>query len=451
MIFFRRRLLYWLLKEYIKKWGRTMVLFFVVGLIAFFSFGTVLRKVHIPIVSSHRQTIGIVGAFTLDSLPPVVLKDLSKGLTKIDSSGQPLPDAAESWYIKENGKVYVVKLREHVFFSDGAEFTSDDITYNFSDASLQKVGKYTVVFTLKETYSPFLVTISRPLFRKRFSGLSDYTIKNVELNGDFVKTLTLLSKTNKRTIKRYIFYPSSESLRIAFALGEIDKAIGADSTNLHNASFTQFSNTHIERKINYTQLVTLFFNTRDQFLSSRDTRAGLIYALPDTFPQGERAYSFLPPTSWAYNSQQLYVNDKEHAKLLLKDFLTASSSAIPLLEIKTLQKYESVADIVQKAWKEAGVNSKIVIVDSVPDRFQIFLGDFFLPKDPDQYMLWHSGQENNITFYENKRIDKLLEDGRKTILYEERKKIYTDLQKYLMADAPAAFLYFPVEYDITRQ
>ncbi len=46
-------------------------------------------------------------------------------------------------------------------------------------------------------------------------------------------------------------------------------------------------------------------------------------------------------------------------------------------------------------------------------------------------MLWHTGQDNNITKYENKRIDKLLEDGRKTLDFTERKKIYNDVTKYL--------------------
>jgi DNA segregation ATPase FtsK/SpoIIIE-like protein len=66
-------------------------------------------------------------------------------------------------------------------------------------------------------------------------------------------------------------------------------------------------------------------------------------------------------------------------------------------------------------------------------------------------VITNSKQANNITGYENKRIDKLLEDGRKTISQTERKKIYDDLQKYLLADAPAAFLYFPYEYTVTRK
>ncbi|MEK7092766.1 MAG: peptide-binding protein, partial [Patescibacteria group bacterium] len=89
--------------------------------------------------------------------------------------------------------------------------------------------------------------------------------------------------------------------------------------------------------------------------------------------------------------------------------------------------------------------------DSVPSDFQIFLGDFQLSKDPDQYSLWHSSQPQNISNYQNLRIDKLLEDGRKTTDIEKRRKIYEDFQKYLLADSPASFLFFPYEYDLIRK
>jgi len=93
----------------------------------------------------------------------------------------------------------------------------------------------------------------------------------------------------------------------------------------------------------------------------------------------------------------------------------------------------------------------IKTTDSLPDRFQVFLGEFKVSKDPDQYTLWHSNQDNNITGYKNLRIDKLLEDGRKTVNFDERQKIYYDFQKYLLDDSPATFLYLPYTYTLTRK
>ena len=73
-----------------------------------------------------------------------------------------------------------------------------------------------------------------------------------------------------------------------------------------------------------------------------------------------------------------------------------------------------------------------------------------LPNDPDQYALWHEDQANSITLLSDKRIDKLLEDGRQTINQDDRKQIYDDFQKYLSDRVPAVFLYFPYEYTISR-
>ncbi|MGH7245477.1 MAG: peptide-binding protein, partial [Candidatus Levyibacteriota bacterium] len=87
----------------------------------------------------------------------------------------------------------------------------------------------------------------------------------------------------------------------------------------------------------------------------------------------------------------------------------------------------------------------------IPPVFQIFVGSFTMPEDPDQYTLWHSNQENNITNFRNQRIDKLLEDGRKTIAEQDRLSIYADFQKYLNDEQPATFLYFPYSYTVTRK
>jgi len=44
-----------------------------------------------------------------------------------------------------------------------------------------------------------------------------------------------------------------------------------------------------------------------------------------------------------------------------------------------------------------------------------------------------------------------LEDGRIELDTEVRKKIYFDFQRFLLEDAPAAFLVNPVSYTVTRK
>ena len=454
MVVFRRRLIFWLIKAYIKKSGRTLVISFFLGLFIFFAV-LLTSKYFVKILPIYKKnTIGIVGAYTQDNLPPLVVNKLSRGLTSVGKDGMVKPDIASDWKITDNGKTYTFSLKQHIYFSDKEEVTSNLISYNFSDVTVEKPDKYTIVFKLKDPYAPFLATVSRPLLKKGFIGLSDYQIEDIKLNGSYVQSLTLTSAKNRLDRLKFQFYPTDEALKIAFLLGEVSETSGLTDKEFKNTSFDSSSNAIVSKESNYARLVTLFFDTTDSVLSDKKLRLALSYGVPDSFSGGQRAYLPYSPESIFTNKDLVdKKQDYTHAKLLLSGSNVASGSAdsLPTLTLKTLKKYRSTANNIALAWKEMGVNVKIEEVDIVPDNFQIFLGDFYLPLDPDQYTLWHSGQKNNITRYKNLRIDLLLEQGRKKVDIDERKNIYADFQKYLMDDVPAIFLYFPTEYQIKRK
>lgn len=451
MILFRRRLIIWLIKEYFKKWKKAIFLFFVLGILTFFLLRLLISYFNPKIQFGSKEIIGIVGAYTIDSLPDSILHEIARGLTIVDKDGLPKADLARSWTIKDNGKTYIFKLKDGLFFNDGTPLTSNFTSYNFFDTLIERPDNKTIIFKLKDQYSPFLVTVSRPILKDNFIGVGNYKIKNIKLNGNFVASLVLSSLRNVFDEKTYHFYPSIEALKTAFVLGEVSRIEGLPNDLYKNKSFLEFSNVAIEKKINYKKLVTLFYNTQDKILSEEKIRNALSYALPTDFKEGERNYSPFSPLSWVYSNEYVKLQDFEHADLLLKSSSTASSGATLKLNIKTLPIYKEPALLIAKTWKNIGIEIKIEAVDSVPSQFQIFLGDFYLPKDPDQYMLWHQNQESNITHFKNLRIDKLLEDGRKTVDIEARKQIYNDFQKYLLNDSPASFLYFPYEYEIKKK
>ncbi|HZE86659.1 MAG TPA: ABC transporter substrate-binding protein [Methylomirabilota bacterium] len=444
MLVIRRRLIFWLIKAYIKKSGKIIILSFLLGLIIFFSFiyGSRYFARIVPVYK--KESIGVIGAYRQDELPSLITNKFSRGLTTIETNGTIKPDLAQSWEIKNNGKTYIFHLKQHEYFSDGVNVTSNTISYNFSDVTTNRPDKYTIVYNLKDAYTPFLVTVSRGVFEKGFIGVGNYRIEDIKLNGSFVQSLTIVSVKNKFDTIRFQFYPSQEALKLAFLLGEISKATGLTTPTYKNVDFKKNANTRVNKVTNYAHLVTLFYNTTDSELSDKKVRIALSYALPDGYTYGQKAYMPYSPESYYYNIDVTQKKqDYEHAKLLL--------SSSPHLTIKTLRNYRKTADAIAATWKNIGIQTTIEEVDGMPDHFQVFLGDFSIPKDPDQYTLWHSGQINNITKYKNLRIDKLLEDGRKTADSEKRKAIYMDFQKYLMEDVPASFLYFPYEYDFVRK
>ncbi len=452
MIIFRRRLLFWLIKAYLKRWGKIIIFSFIGGLIIFFILLSTSRSLVQFIPVGKKAIVGIIGTPRVDSLPVDIGQKISLGLTVVNENGYITPGAASSWKIEESGKKYTFFLNKNKIFSDGIRLDSDAIAYDFADVIIEKPNRQTIVFTLKDAYAPFLVTVSRPIYKKGLVGVGEYRVLDADLNGDFIKSITLVARKNKFKTEKYIFYPSEEALKVAFTLGEITKAVGLSDTRLKNLSFNAFPNVNIEKKTNYNKLVTVFYNTQDQLLSDKKLRNGLSYSLPDVFFQGERAYVSYPRYSQYFNPEQdAREQDFEHAKALVNASTNTTGGASLSVRLKTRKKYRDVAEAVAKSWKKIGVSTTIEEVDSVPDSFQAYLGDFNLPEDPDQYTLWHSDQSNNITRYKNLRIDKLLEDGRRQTDIQKRKEIYADFQKYLLDDSPASFLYFPYEYDVSKK
>ena len=355
-------------------------------------------------------------------------------------------------FLKDNGRIYIFYLKKNQYFSDGKNVTSHTINYNFSDVTVQRPSDYTIIFKLKDAYAPFLITISKGVFGKGYVGVGNYKIDDVKLNGNFVQTLTMASVKNRFDTIRFQFYPSEEALKLAFLLGEISEASGLTNPMYEDINLSTMPNVKSEKMANYSRLVTLFYNTTDNILSDKIVRIALSYALPESFESGKKTYFPYSPESLYYNhTVSERKQDYEHAKGLLDSSQTASSSGELTVTIKTMKKYRKTADQIASSWKEIGIKTNIEEVEGIPATFQIFLGDFTVPQDPDQYSLWHTGQVNNITKYKNLRIDKLLEDGRKTVNATERKEIYMDFQRFLMEDVPASFLYFPYEYDIVRK
>ena len=453
MIFFkRRRLILWLFKAYIGKWRKTIFISFILGLIVFFilRFGV---NYFIPLIPfTQQETIGVVGSYSVDSLPSYILSKASRGLTSVSSDQTIKPDVAKSWDIKDNGKTYIFYLRQDVYFSDGTKLTSDQIKYNFLDVIIERPNKYTIIFKLKNVYSPFLITVSKPIFKNGFVGLGSYRVQAVNLNGNFVQNINLVSVKGDSKELSYQFYPTEESLKTAFVLGDVSKIMEVRDQDFNGKNFDLFKNTIVTKTIDYSKLVTIFYNTQDKDLSDKKLREALSYSVPDTFSEGERNFGPFVPNSWVtIDGLTTYQQDLQHAKLLLGQTETSTKSSSIVLSLETLPQHAKLANQIKSIWEQLGIKTNVKVIDSFPSNFQVFLGEFNVPKDPDQYTLWHSSQINNITNYKNLRIDKLLEDGRQTIDITQRRKIYSDFQKYLLDDPPATFLYFPYAYDITRK
>jgi len=419
------------------------------GVIFFFAIIFIINFYFLPRIQKKVQKIGYWGIYRTDTLPHEILSDISYGLTKVNPDGTVSPAASYSWQIRNNGKEYVFKIKKGQYFHNNDELTSKSLNLNFKDVRKEIIDNYTVSFFLKEPYSPFLVSLSKPIFALNFSGLGIFKVTKVELNGGFVKKIILQNKKGSGNKKIISFYPTEEALKTAFALGEIDVAQALTDVKIKGSDTASWTNTQIGKRVDYSRLFTIFYNNADSILSNKKTRQALSFALPDKMERGERAYSPISPKSVFFAKTPNYgISDLDIARSLVSPGKEIKNKTF---EISVNEENKDLAEKITSYWNKIGVKTKIKLVSGIPGSFQILIYPIMLPHDPDQYALWHSGQTNNISKYKSMRIDKLLEDGRSITDAEKRVNIYSDFQKYLIDDSPATFVYFPYVYTLSRR
>ena len=438
------RFFYSLTKEFLKRRYRIVVVGFIIGTIFFYISPRVLQK--FPIFSKPTK-IGVVGKFTVDEIPMDIQLKISRGLTMTKENGEVGAALATSWKIEDGGKKYVFELNKELKWSDGRKFVAKDINYNFEDVVMSVDNDYQVSFALKLPFTPFPIAVSKPIFRKGFVGMGEYRVERFEFNGKFVKAIFIKSTSLKgvRDIA-YKFYPTEESAKTAIKLGEI--------TNLENIldpeGLIDYPTLKLNSKIRDDRFTGLFFNTEKPFIEDKLFRQALAYAINKDFKK--RAYGPISPSSWAYfEDVKPYNYDVKRAKTLLENSLGELNPEEVKLTIMTVPQLLSEAEKIRNNWQELGIEVEIAPFKSGETDFQVLLAIQEIPIDPDQYSLWHSTSQNNITRLKSPRIDKLLEEGRVTQDQNERKMIYFDFQKYIVEEVPVAFLYYPEVFEVARK
>lgn len=398
------------------------------------------------IFSTTTITEGIVGTYTMDSLPVVVTSLLSEPLVSLDKTGSPSASLAASWTTNKEVTKWTFKIKKGNWIN-GPQILAKDLEVSLPDVKAKVIDDETLEFNLTDSFSPFPSMLTKPVFEKVSRiGTGPYFIDRVEKNQVFIREITLKSKRKDLPNVVIKFYPDDKTAKNALKIGEVQSLLGiSDISEFEN------ENPYVSyNKPNFKRVVALFYNTKDPILSDRNFRLALSFGAP-SIDNEMRAKTFVYPLSWAFNPDvKDFLDDKELAKEYLDKVEQGKKEKITLTAAANLKKE---GEMVVKEWKNLGINAVLRVESGIPQNFQVLLitqeVNPNIPLDPDQYSLWHSTQTaNNISQYSSgsqysPRVDKNLEDGRKSIDFEVRKERYLDLQKVLLDDAPAAPLYFP--------
>ncbi|SPZ49025.1 Nickel-binding periplasmic protein precursor [Sarcina ventriculi] len=247
---------------------------------------------------------------------------LYESLVKIKDDGSISPWLAESYEVSEDGKTYVFKLREDVYFTDGAKFNAEAAKLNFDaildnyerhswiesvslmkevensgKESVEVTGEYELTIHLSKSYYPFLVELGviRPL---RFispncfidgttkNGVTDYIGTGSYYLSEHVTDEYAIFKVNEKywgdvpDIEEIIVkvIPDSQSRVMALESGEIDLIYGANM--IDSETYTKFLNLS-EFKTKVSEPISsrvMMINTQDEKLGDVRLRKALQYA-----------------------------------------------------------------------------------------------------------------------------------------------------------------------------
>ncbi|MFC1746048.1 ABC transporter substrate-binding protein, partial [Candidatus Riflebacteria bacterium] len=179
------------------------------------------------------------------------------------------------------------------------------------------------------------------------------------------------------------------------------------------------------------------------------------------------AKGVLPPGIKGYNKDLIgYTYNLEKAEELLKKAGYANGNGFPeiTLQYNEDKDHKRVAEYIQSNLIDLGIKVKLKVVDwpthiSMLDRGEIpffrlgWVADY---PDPDNftYVLFHSshhGSKGNQTFFDNPRVDRLLEDGRSETDPKKRIKLYQEAEKIIVEEAPWLFVYHSTAHVIHQK
>ena len=445
------RYYYWFSQEYFKKHLKIITLSFFISLILIVSFIS-LSPYLITVITPKKEVIGYIGNYNETNLPEEIISYISNSILVIGSKGNYLPVLAKYWEIKKNGQEYLIHLKSDLYWNDGKNFQAKDFNLEFKDVKTEIVDKYLIKFTLNKPLAIFPSYLTKPILKQSLIGVAGlYKVDQIKKENDQIKELYLSpNKTNLPTIV-YKFYENENQMITAYKLGEI-RQMKVFRKNIADI-FSNWKNTEIKKTIDYSRLLTVFFNLNNKMLKEKEIRQAIDQGIDreKLAEFGTMADSPISPSSWAYNANlKKSTYDLEAGREIFKNDSSSSSAE---LTISTFYEYLEIAEKIKDFLISLGIKVNTKVLSTGTSDFDLLLAYWNLPPDPDQYYFWHSTQikQGNITGYKNLKVDKLLEDARNSFSLEDRKKLYLDFQKVIVDDKPSLFLLYPYVYEIKRK
>jgi len=445
------------------------------------------------------------------------------GLLRATPEGDYLPDLAESYDVSDDGRTYTFVLRQDATFHDGSPVSADDVVFtiaktqdpvlkspvraNWDGVLVEKVDDYTVRFSLKSAYSPFVENMTLGILPKHlWQGVSGEEFPFSELNtspvgsGPFQvdsiartaagipSSYTLNSFKNYALGEPYLarltlhFYQNEDAVVSALQSGGIEAASELSPSSLEKLQGFNIVRSPLNRVFgvffNQNQSEVLRGATVRKALQMAIDRDALVvevlggYGAPLEGPippniLAVRGISSVTTTSATSTDVALLAQQMLIAKgwkigddgILFETTGTGKKEQTTRLAFTlatgNVPELRAAAEFVHAAWARMGAEVDVQIYDQGdlsqnvirPRKYDALLFGEVVGRELDLFAFWHSSQRNdpglNIALYANTTSDSVLEDLRKTVDQDARALLYKKFEAELAKDIPAIFLYAP--------
>ncbi len=346
------------------------------------------------------------------------------------------------------------------------------------------LDRYTIKFTLNETFSPFLIEMVQKIIPKEATEaqagkqfgenlIGTGPFKFVQWTHDEQVVLEAnptyfegAPKVEKLVLK---IIPDDTVRFLELKQGGVDLVQNAIPPDMVPVAETMENLKVVEKES--IVIYYLGFNLEDPVLKNVKVRQAVAHAIGRQAiikhlmkGQASPATGLLSPSNWAYEPDvETYTYNPEKAKALLNEAGYPDPDGDgPEPRLKIIYKTSTnplrirIGEVLQDQLKQVGIEISEIqtfewakfFEDVKSGNFQLYALRWVGITEPDIFhSIFHSSmmppEGRNRGRYRNARIDELTDQGRLVVDAEGRKNIYSDVQKILAEELPYVFLWYP--------
>lgn len=447
-----------------------------------------------------KDSFTILIEFPIDTLDPryalsaysiKACRLIYNSLVKIDKNLDIKYDLAEDVHFENPVELYV-RIKKGVKFHNGDELTAEDVKYTYESIrdpgmhspysgmysrikEIKIIDRYSLKFYLDSPHAPFISDLIMGIVPADADKRYDLSKNPIGSNSfkiyKYVSEEHIILEKYDSTIKfphRFLEFRTirDDNTRLLSLLNG-----GGDL--IQNGVAPVIAADLKDDSINVIRAPSILYtymgiNLQDPVLRNKKVRQAIAYAIDREsiirnkfMGMARPAYSVLAPEHWAYEDDVVkYEYNPEKAKRLLDEagFFDPDGDG-PLKRLSLTYKTSTnkfriqIAKMICKMLEDVGIEVKLrayefgtFFSDIKSGNFQIYTMQWTEPIEPDfYYWLFHSKsipdekgntRGANRGRYINLMVDELLDRGRITLDREERKRIYSQVQKIIAEELP---------------